>query len=78
MARLVLAALLLAGCGARDVPACLERCADLSIERPLCQTLCTTSCRSLHDKYGISRDRCEAIQTGEPSVEPEPGPTKVP
>lgn len=78
MARLALVALILASCGARDVPACLERCADLSLERPLCQTLCTTSCRSLHNQYGISKERCEIIQNGEPSVEPAAGPTKVP
>jgi len=72
MTRLILALLLLAGCKATDLPACLERCEKFGGDTMMCQKVCTTPCAELQATYGMSLDTCAELQTGGGQPAPPP------
>lgn len=61
----LLALLFLVACGPPQE--CLEVCESFGLERtaPGCIDLCTASCESVAERYGVNEERCEEIQAGE-------------
>ncbi len=64
MMRVAVMALVLAGCTAPDVPACVARCQLDVKDAGVCRTMCTHSCAELHATFGVSEVKCRRMQDG--------------
>jgi hypothetical protein len=63
LASFILIALVTTGCR-RNVAGCLKECEKLGVTGSQATELCTTSCDKLSATYGMTREKCEELQSG--------------